>query len=159
MEEAQIDPILARYQYEYVSPVLELGPITAGQEWSITIFLANRGRTTESFDIYMVQGGLHQGMDTLEGRNSVEPGHTGGWGVGFEASEGLADWEVRWARIFVTSKNLVPTLQYWVVDAGGQTPPVGPLAAPFYVPPGGFALFDVHPSVTLPPIGPAAPMA
>jgi hypothetical protein len=159
MAEAEIDPILARYRYEYVSPVLELGPITAGQEWSLMIFLANRDRTVESFDIYMVQGGLHQGMDTLEDQNSIQPGHTGGWGVGFEAAAGVDNYEVRWARIFVTSRNLVPTLQYYVMDAEGQTPPVGPLAAPFYVPPGGFALFDVAPDVTLPPIGPATPMS
>jgi hypothetical protein len=73
MSEIDAEAIFSRYRYEYVSPVLEFGPITAGQEWEIDFSLANRGRTAESFEIYVIQGGAHTGDDLPTDRRTSSP--------------------------------------------------------------------------------------
>jgi hypothetical protein len=45
-----------QYKHEYVSAAVSMGPITSGTEWSLDFWLANRGATTEYFQVGLVGG-------------------------------------------------------------------------------------------------------
>jgi hypothetical protein len=142
------------YRYEYVSASVFMGPITSGTEWSLVITLANRGQTTEHFRVQFIRGPqpLHP-FETFEsGDYTVEPLRSGGYGLGNEADPGVVDWEQWWVRIFVTSRNLVPTMRFDVEEADPATPPAEP---EFFFGPGDFAVFPlqvhVEPPTTVDP--------
>ena len=123
------------YQYAYVSAVVSMGPIVSGTEWSLDINVANCGSTAEHFRVQFVRGG--QDVGTIEGDDhTVDPLRTGGYGLGAETDPGFVAWELWWVRIFVTSRNLVPTMRFHV----DPTPPPVP---EFFFGPGDFAVFPV----------------
>lgn len=140
----------SRYGHEYVSATVSLGPITAGSDWSLDFYLPNRGATVESFRVFVIRRGVdHDVVPSPE--YNVNPGEVGAWAVGFEVEPGVIDVEQRWARIFTTSLNLVPTMRFHVTAAGDAAPPFPPV----YFAPGDFASF-AHPSGPLAPL-PADP--
>jgi hypothetical protein len=143
------------FRFEYVSPVAFFGPITTGQAWEMDFYLANRGRSVESYRVFLPTSDASK-TNFPPIQHDVAPGDIGGHGYVFEAEPSFRYWETRWGRIWVTSRNLVPTLHYFVMEGDEVTPNLS-LAAPFYVPPGGFGVFEL-PDPPLPPIGPIGPV-
>ena len=42
---------MAVFKHEYVSAVVDMGPVTSGNVWELDIRVANRGETTEPFHV------------------------------------------------------------------------------------------------------------
>ena len=136
---------MAVFRHEYVSASVWMGPSTSGTDWSLTIWLANRGEVTESFQAQFV-GRLPEAETFLTPEYQVEPLQTGGYGLGAETDPNVVAWELWWVRIFTTSLNLVPTMRFDV--QGTQDPPV----PEFFFGPGDFAVFQLPTSVDPGPI-------
>jgi hypothetical protein len=114
-----------------------MGPIDAGAQWDLEFWVANRGNSTEFFQVQLVRG--YPGWETiLSSGYTVHPLKAVGYALGAEADPGITAWEMWWARIFTTSLNLVPTMRFHV-----QNPP-GPMPQVFFSP-GDFAVFPYQP--------------
>jgi hypothetical protein len=147
------DTLVSRYAYEYVSATVQMFPIEPGAVWELDIAMANRGTRTEAFRVYFIEA--YSSLDPsvtdepLAGTEiTVEPGTVGRIGLGAEVEPGLVDYEVWWARIFTTSRNLVPTMQFHVEDDPNAPPE-------FFFGPGDFAVFKLAPPIEPPAVGPA----
>ena len=134
------------YRYEYVSAAVPMGPITSGTEWSLEVLLANRGETTEHFQVTFRQGDGNFETFVMDDK-AVEPLRVGGVGFADETDPGFTVWDLLWVTILVTSQNLVPTMRFDV--QGEDTPPPEP---EYFFGPGDFAVFPVRPHLD-PPIG------
>jgi hypothetical protein len=137
------------FRHEYVSAFVAMGPIASGQVWELTVWIANRGETTESFQVQFL-GRLPQSDPEFQSiwspEVAVAPLQAQGSGLGLETDPDFMAFEGWWARILTTSANLVPTLRFNVENT--QNPPV----PEFFFGPGDFAVFPVRPILPIPPI-------
>ena len=122
-----------QYRHEYVSASVSMGPIITGAVWELTLWMTNRGYTTESFQVQLIRG-VPSGESILSNPYAVDSLKAVGYGLGAEADPGIIAWEMWWARIFTTSLNLVPTLRFHVEDSAPPVPQ-------FFFGPGDFAVF------------------
>ena len=145
----------ARYRYEYDGPVVEV-LITGGTVWSIDVYVGNRGSTEESFVATMTHGFGSDGYRRFDTPvESVPAQHIGAVGVGFEVDPGVVEGGLWWPRIYATSRELVPTVHFYVEDTSPDVPPDAlataslPFRNPFYVSPNDFAMFEITPPLDL----------
>jgi hypothetical protein len=125
------------WNFEYVGPVIWQPPNSV---WSFDFSLANRGLSDESFCIILTVFQFEPDQPS-----EVTPVYTARAGRVF-----LENWTQErlavtgedngwWARIFTTSRNVVPSIH--VYGESLAVPPPRP-APDFYVSPGDFAVFE-----------------
>jgi hypothetical protein len=130
------------FRYEYVSGV---GAVFELHESSVEIHVANRGGYEAIARAYL---SMHNQTKFDSGDGTIAPGDV--WFTAYvpQDSEDLGPY---WARIFTTSRNLVPSMRIWRTEAENE-PPISDV----YFAPGDFAVFELpyRPFPPIPPIGP-----
>jgi hypothetical protein len=139
--------VWTKYRFEYVSPVAWMA-MSPGLVWTLDFSLANRGRTEESFALLMTE--FHFAPDQPSFFSSditAYPGRVFLFNSSFVSLRG-GDEEGWWARIYTTSRNVVPSIHFFVDSADDSESPSHP---DVYFGRGDFEVFEL-PGVFVPPV-------
>jgi hypothetical protein len=135
---------LSRYRFEYVGPLLwipEDPSVVAVSDFS----LSNRGSSDESFAILQTEFKFAQDQPVYATPGTVARAGRSflvNWALPYFNSPDDEDaGQGYWAHIFTTSRDVVPSIHFYVVDA--QTGSVVASYPEFYVSPGDFAVFEL----------------
>lgn len=130
------------FHYEYDSPVIWMPPAPA--VWTFDFSFANRGGVDEMFCILVTE--FHFAPDQPTFLVPPTPSRGGriflvNWTIVGEAVEDAGDSTGWWARIFTTSRDVIPSLHaYADTPKPGIDPPTFP---DFYFSPGDFLFFEI----------------
>ena len=139
--------VWTKYRFEYVSPVAWM-TISPDLVWTLDFSLANRGRTEERFALLMTEFHFAPDQPSFFSDDITSfPGRVFLVNSSF-VGLGAVDDEGWWARIYTTSRNLVPSIHFYVGSADGSESPSHP---DVYFGRGDFEVFEL-PGVFVPPV-------
>ena len=139
--------VWTKYRFEYVSPVAWM-TISPDLVWTLDFSLANRGRTEERFALLMTEFHFAPDQPSFFSDDITSfPGRVFLVNSSFVGLGGVDD-EGWWARIYTTSRNLVPSIHFYVDSADGSESPSHP---DVYFGRGDFEVFEL-PGVFVPPV-------
>jgi hypothetical protein len=127
------------FRYEYDSPVIWMPP--SPSVWTLDFSFANRGAADQMFCILLTE--FHFAPDQPTSSSGPDASLSGriflvNWTIEMLGSSDSSGW---WARMFVTSRDVIPSLHVYADTPEPDTDP--PYYPDFYFSPGDFAFFEL----------------
>jgi hypothetical protein len=138
------------FRYEFDSPVIWMPP--APSIWTFDFSFANRGAVDQLFYILLTEFHFASDQPTNDaGPNTSRAGRIFlvNWTIEMLGSQDASGW---WARMFVTSRDVIPSLHAYADTPEPDTSP--PYYPDFYFSPGDFAFFEIPGGYRPPGTGP-----